>query len=684
MKIIIAEKPSVGRDIAVVVGANESKNGYLEGNGYLVTWAIGHLISLASPEKYLNDDSNKNALPIIPEKFELEVRSNKKTEDLGLVKQLSVIKSAFDRATEIIVATDAGREGELIFRYIYYYLNCKIPFSRLWISSLTEKAITEGLKNLKPGKDYDSLYFAAKARSEADWLIGINASRALSRIALDGIYSLGRVQTPTLKMIVERYKENTEFKKVPFWQINLTLEKEGIQFIATHTEKFSDKQDAENLNLQLQKENDFVISERTTTEKKIKPPLLYDLTNLQKEANRKHSFPAAKTLAIAQSLYEKKLITYPRTGSSYISEDIFDLMPQLLSTAMARAKVRTEILNFSEIPNYCVDNGKVTDHHAILITENEPHELNDEEVKIYEMVLHRMISSFSQECHQEQIKISISVNGYIFECSQTKVINPGWKAIEKGLKDESTEEDEDQFLPLLVKDEVFKNGKLIIIEKSTKPKPLFTEGTLLAAMENAGKEASNDEARKLLKNIGLGTPATRAATIEVLLSRSYILRRKNQIIPTERGIIVYDIVKSMRIANVDLTAEWENAMEKIQTGELKPESFNEAIKIYTKQATEEILSVTIGEQTTCPKCKNAHLRFFKKLVKCSDDHCQWILFKSKADKILTDDQIRNLISTGKTGLIKGFKSKGGKTFDAYLILDNKIEVAFEFKKFAKK
>lgn len=684
MKVIIAEKPSVARDIAVVVRATESKIGYLEGNGYLVTWAIGHLISLAAPEKYLKQEIDKNSLPIIPEKFELEVRSSKKSEDQGLIKQLNVIKGVFDRATEIIVATDAGREGELIFRYIYYYLNCQIPFSRLWISSLTERAITEGLQNLKPGNAYDNLYFAAKARSEADWLIGINASRALSRIALDGIYSLGRVQTPTLKMIVQRYKDNTEFKTIPFWQITLTLEKEGIKFTSIHPEKFSNKQDVENLILQLRKENNSLISDTITTEKKIKPPLLYDLTNLQIEANRKHNFPAAKTLAIAQSLYERKLITYPRTGSSFISEDIFDLIPQLLSTAMARAKVRTEILNLSELPRYCVDNGKVTDHHAILITENEPNELNDEEGKIYEMILIRLISSFSQECHQEQIKISIELGGYIFKCSQTKVITSGWKAVEKEVKDESLEEDENQVLPLLIKDEIFNKSKLAIIEKSSKPKPLFTEATLLTAMENAGKDATSDEGRRLLKNIGLGTPATRAATIEVLISRSYIFRRKNQIIPTERGIIVYDIVKSMRIANVDLTAEWENAMEKIQTGELKPESFTEAINIYTRQATEEILSVKIGNQTTCPKCRSAHLRFFKKLVKCSDDHCQWILFKSKADKTLTDNQVNDLISNGKTGLIKGFKSKGGKTFDAILILNDKKEVAFEFKKDNKK
>lgn len=684
MKIIIAEKPSVARDIAAVVGATESKIGYLEGNGYLVTWAIGHLISLASPEKYLNNQSNKNALPIIPSKFELEVRSNKKNEDSGLVKQLNVIKNVFNRATEIIVATDAGREGELIFRYIYYYLNCKVPFSRLWISSLTEKAITEGLRNLKPGNKYDTLYFAAKARSEADWLIGINASRALSRIALDGIYSLGRVQTPTLKMIVERYKENTEFKKVPFWQIQLNVEKDGTNFNCLLEDKFSKKQDAENILVHLNNGTNYIVSDITKVEKNIKPPLLHDLTSLQKEANRKHCFAAAKTLTIAQSLYERKLITYPRTGSAFISDDIFEMIPKLLSIALTRTSIDIDMLNLSKLPTYCVNNENVTDHHAILITENEPNDLNDEEKKIYEMILKRMIASFSPDSCQEQIKISVSIGDHIFHCKQTKVVYQGWKAIEGKVTEEPPEEEDDQILPPLVKDEILQNGKLAILEKTTKPKPLFTEATLLAAMENAGNEASSDEGRKLLKNIGLGTPATRAATIEILLSRAYIKRQKNQIIPTDRGITVFDIVKSMRIANIDLTAEWENAMEKIQTGELKPESFTEAINIYTRQATEEILSVKIGEQTTCPKCQNAHLRFFKKLVKCSDDHCQWILFKSKAGKMLNDDQIRNLISTGKTGLLKGFTSKSGKTFDAILILNDKKEVTFDFNKKAPK
>jgi DNA topoisomerase-3 len=679
MKVIIAEKPSVARDIARVVGATESKIGYLEGNGFLITWAIGHLISLASPEKYLTNESNKNDLPIIPKKFELEVRSSKKNEDPGLIRQLTVIKNVFNRASEIIVATDAGREGELIFRYIYYYLKCKVPFSRLWISSLTEKAITDGLQKLKKGQDYDTLYFAAKARSEADWLIGINASRALSRIAFDGIYSLGRVQTPTLKMIVERYKENTEFKKVPFWQIQLAAEKGGLAFSLTLSEKFFKNEDAERLLQELKEDNKFSIIDITTIEKNLKPPLLFDLTGLQKTANKKYHFPAAKTLAIAQALYEKKLITYPRTGSTYISDDIFDNMPDLLTQAIQRTTLNVENLNMSQLPKHCVSNENISDHHALIVTENEPKGLNDEESKIYQMVLLRMLASFSAECYQEQIKISASAGNHIFQCSQTKIINPGWKTIETG-DEESSEDEIDQILPAFTKGEVLTNVKLDILERSTKPKALFTEATLLAAMENAGKDASSAEGRSVLKSIGLGTPATRAATIEVLLSRSYIKRQKNQIVPTERGISVFDIVKSMRIANVDLTAEWEDALEKIQSGKLKPESFSEAINIYTQQATEEILSVKIGEQTFCPKCQNAHVRFFKKLVKCSDDHCQWIAFKYKANKILTDDQVRSLVTKGKTELIKGFTNKVGKSFDAFLSLNNNQEITFEFPK----
>ena len=360
---IIAEKPSVARDIARIVGANSKQDGHLEGSGYLVTWAMGHLITLAMPEAYGFSAYKAEDLPIRPNSFQLivrQVRRNKEfVSDPAALKQLKVIRSCFDKADRIIVATDAGREGELIFRYIYQHLGCRKPFDRLWISSLTDKAIREGMANLKPGSHYDNLYHSAKARSEADWLVGINASRALS-IARRGGYSLGRVQTPTLAMVCRRYIENRDFSSVPYWKLSVAAEKEGVSLKAVSNSAFDNEADAQSALAMLREQSQLTV---TSVAKKVghtSPPLLFDLTSLQKEANRKHGFSADKTLSIAQSLYEKKITTYPRTGSRYISEDVFEEVPTLLG------KIGTALP--TPLNRHSVDNGKVTDHHAIIPT----------------------------------------------------------------------------------------------------------------------------------------------------------------------------------------------------------------------------------------------------------------------------------------------------------------------------
>jgi len=374
---IIAEKPSVARDIARIVGATSKQDGYMEGSGYLVTWAIGHLIALAMPEAYGFSAYKREDLPIRPDPFQLIVRQVRKDKeyisDPAALKQLKVIRYCFDKANRIIVATDAGREGELIFRYIYQYLDCHKPFDRLWISSLTDKAIREGLSNLKPSSSYDNLYHSAKARSEADWLVGINASRALS-IARKGGYSLGRVQTPTLAMVCRRYIANRDFSSVLYWKLSILTEKEGMSLKAIGCKDYESEAAAQTALALLRSQSRLTVESVARKITHTSPPLLYDLTALQKDANRRHGFSADKTLSIAQSLYEKKTTTYPRTGSRYISEDIFEEVPVLLRKI---GKTLSNPLN-----RHSVDNAKITDHHAIIPTGETPSGLSTDETTV--------------------------------------------------------------------------------------------------------------------------------------------------------------------------------------------------------------------------------------------------------------------------------------------------------------
>ncbi len=378
MIALIAEKPSVAKDIARIIGATQRNDGYLSGNGYMVTWAFGHLIQLAMPEAYGVANFRRESLPILPPDFQLIPRQVKAEKgykaDPGVLKQLKVIKEVFDKCDRIIVATDAGREGELIFRYIFHYLNCRKPFVRLWISSLTDKAIREGLDNLQPGERYDNLYLSAKSRSEADWLIGINATQALSVAAGQGVFSLGRVQTPTLVMICSRYLENKNFVPVKFWQLKAHTASGGISFTAQSTAKWEQQPEAIAALQRVKDAGQLAVKSVERKETAQEPPLLYDLTTLQKEANTKLNFSADKTLSIAQSLYEKKVMSYPRTGSRYISEDVFDEMPERVALLgqYPRFAGYAAGLDGAALNRRSVNDSKVTDHHALIVTENLP------------------------------------------------------------------------------------------------------------------------------------------------------------------------------------------------------------------------------------------------------------------------------------------------------------------------
>ena len=395
---IIAEKPSVARDIARIVGATSKQDGYMEGCGYVVTWAMGHLITLAMPEAYGFSAYKAEDLPIRPNPFQLVVRQVRKDKeyisDPAALKQLKVIRSCFDKTDRIIVATDAGREGELIFRYIYSYLNCHKLYDRLWISSLTDKAIREGLSNLKPGSSYDNLYYSAKARSEADWLVGINASRALS-IVRKGGYSLGRVQTPTLAMVCRRYIENRDFSSVPYWKLSVLTEKEDLSLKGIGCKDYENEALAQTALATLRSQSQLTVESVVRKVAGTPPPLLYDLTALQKDANRRHGFSADKTLSIAQSLYEKKITTYPRTGSRYISEDVFEEVPVLLR------KIDKALSN--PLNRHSVDNAKVTDHHAIIPTGETPSGLSVDEATIYQMIVTRFLEAFSLPTQRKNV-----------------------------------------------------------------------------------------------------------------------------------------------------------------------------------------------------------------------------------------------------------------------------------------
>jgi len=629
---IIAEKPSVARDIARIVGATTKQDGYLEGCGYVVTWAMGHLIALAMPETYGFSAYKREDLPIRPNPFLLVVRQVRKDKeyvsDPVALKQLKVIHSCFDKADRIIVATDAGREGELIFRYIYQYLDCKKTFERLWISSLTDKAIREGLSNLKPGNCYDNLYHSAKARSEADWLVGINASRALS-IVRKGGYSLGRVQTPTLAMVCRRYIENRDFSSVPYWKLSVHTEKEGLSLKAVGSEDYESEASAQTTLATLRSQSQLTVESVVRKVADTPPPLLYDLTALQKDANRRHGFSADKTLSIAQSLYEKKITTYPRTGSRYISEDVFEEVPVLLR------KIGMPLSN--PLNRHSVDNAKVTDHHAIIPTGETPLGLSADEITIYQMVVNRFIEAFSPNSEEERMQVRFTDGTNIFTWNACRQISLGWKAVQKEqVADAEKKENDDEqvlsLLPNLAEGEILSLVNAEITEHKTKPKPLYTEATLLSAMENAGKEVED--------------------------------------------------VKDKKIANAEMTGAWELALAAIEAGKMPADKFSQGINSYVETICEELLSLSSDQKSypvyRCPKCGQQSVGIYAKVAKCRHETCGFYVFREVCGIHLSEDNIRELISSRRTPILKGLTSKAGKKFNARLVLGEDYTTSFEF------
>ena len=691
MKVVIAEKPSMGRDIARVLGATKACDGYMEGNGYQVTWAFGHLIEIHNPAA--EGKWTAESLPILGDFVLRPVE--------GVKKQLNAIQRLFERADVIVNAGDAGREGELIQRLIYKYLKCKKPVKRLWISSLTDAAIRAGFAGLRPSEEFDSLYDAARARSEADYYIGINATRALTLSVNNGeLFSLGRVQTPTLAIICRRFLEHEHFVPEPFWAIRVKTEKDGIAFTAKPKDTYRDRAQAEADVQRIAGERRLTVAAVEKKEKQENPPLLYDLTSLQKAASKKYGMTPDKVLQLAQSLYEGKYLSYPRTGSCYIPDDVFATIPDLIGKC---SKVAAPGINASyygsrpALSKGSVNAAKVTDHHALLPTGVIPDfgKLTKPEAAIYCMVLARMYEAFHKKCVKDVTSAKLTAGGVELMASGSVIREDGWREVLKreakseGEDEDGDEKEEEVRLPALRQGDALPNLGAELKEDKTKPKPLLTDATLLAYMETAGKDVEDEEAREAMKEGGLGTPATRDSIIKNIIDRGYAVREKKKLLPTTKGLATYEIVKDKVVSSPALTGDWEKKMAQIQAGRLSFEQFMAETKTFARSITAELLEVEAHVKSQreeqnekmplCPKCKQQRLHVFEKGIGCSKE-CGFVLWRTVAGKKLSDAQLAALAGKGATPEIKGFTSKAGKEFSAKLKLDAELKVTFDFNK----
>ena len=681
---ILAEKHSVAKEIAKVLGATtphmDGPTGYYEGSGYRVTWAVGHIVGLLSPEEMGFTGSE---LPMFPDIWKTKIigkkdNTGKYQKDPLKNKQIQYIEKLFNGSSEIIVATDAGREGELIFRYIYEYLGCKIPFRRLWISSLTDEAISNGLKNLKDGHEYDNLSNAAHARSEADWLVGFNASKML-RLATYSptLLSLGRVQTPTLGMICNRYEENINFTPVPYWQIGINVSKDNKSFTAI-SDRFMQEKEAQNAALSVRNGKNVEVVSIETKRTTARPPLLYDLTSLQRKANSAYGLTASDTLEAAQSLYEQKLLSYPRTGSRYIPEDVFKTIPELLKKMQTLSDYGKHAANLDgkKLCRRSVNDSKVTDHHALLPTGNIPKKLNRNEQFIYDLICARVCEAFGEDSIADITNVILSNKGINFKAHGSTPVYLGWKTVSGGNDDDDKKKDDDEIdsgeLPKLNKGDLLPIDNIQVLSKQTKPKPIHTDSSLLGEMETCGKDIDDEDIRNAMKDCGIGTQATRAAVIEEIINKGYVSREKKKLIPTEKGLSVWNMVKGRKISDVKTTGEWERDLALIAKGELDVNIFNRRIREFVKDIIDDLKNncKRIGGEKKCPCCGNA-LAENKWSLNCTNQDCNLKIPKSLFGINLTDADIENLLNNKKTRFIKGFVSpKTGKSFNAALKINN--------------
>lgn len=593
MKVCIAEKPSVARDLAEILGARTRRDGYIEGNGYCVTWVYGHLCSLKDPEDY-----NPNwkywkleDLPIIPAQFGIKLRG-----DEGAQKQFKIIERLISEADEVINCGDAGQEGELIQRWVLLKAKCKVPVKRLWISSLTEEAIREGFNKLKDAKEFDNLFAAGNSRAVGDWVLGINGTRLYTRKygREKMTLSVGRVQTPTLAMIVQRQKEINAFKSEEYWELKTSYRE--TEFLC-QIDRLKSQEKADK-GLAYLKDKPFEVTSFEQKEGKEGNPRLYDLTSLQVDGNKRYGYSAEETLNLIQSLYEKKLVTYPRVDTTYLSEDLHPKIPGILNGLRDYKRFTEELLS-KPIPKLksVFDDKKITDHHAIIPTGIAPSGISPDEQRIYDLITRRFIAVFYPECKVSNTTVLGKVDQLLFKATGKQIIEKGWRVVyedlktkdeSKGKSDSKVKEEEEKILPLFQEGESGPHEPFIHKGKTTAPKP-YTEATLLRAMETAGKMVENEEMREVMKENGIGRPSTRASIIETLFKRKYIEKKKKNIFATETGISLIDTIKNDLLKSPELTGIWEHKLRQIERGTYEPQAFKDELFKMVREITDEVI-----------------------------------------------------------------------------------------------
>ncbi|WEK34982.1 MAG: DNA topoisomerase 3 [Candidatus Pseudobacter hemicellulosilyticus] len=690
MKVCIAEKPSVARDIAAILGAKARKEGYYEGNGYQVTWTFGHFCTLKEPHDYTDQWKfwRLEDLPMIPPSFGIKLIDNS-----GVQKQFKVIEQLVHACEEVINCGDAGQEGELIQRWVLLKAQCTAPVKRLWISSLTEQAIREGFQKLKTADQYDNLYAAGSARAIGDWLLGMNATRLFTKKFAQGktVLSIGRVQTPTLAMIVARQKEINAFTAEEYWELK-TIYRE-TEFTAT-IDRIKAPDRAEK-GLAYLKEHPFEITSFEKKEGKEGNPRLFDLTALQVEANKKYAYSADDTLKYIQNLYEKKLVTYPRVDTTYLSEDLHPKIAGIMQDLTPYAALIAPILE-KPIPKLktVFDDKKVTDHHAIIPTGIFPSSLALEEKRIYDLVARRFIAAFYPECKIANTTVLGKVGQVPFKATGKQILEPGWKEVyANDTSAKKEDEEEEKILPVFEAGESGPHTPRIHQGKTTPPKA-YTEATLLRAMETAGKQVDDEEMRELLKDNGIGRPSTRSNIIETLFRRKYIEKRKKNIYATQTGMDLIDTIRTELLKSPELTGIWEGKLRQIEKGEYAMETFKQELiqmvqdlTVEVKTATYKVISIApdqpakkeedkaekpkkepkpkepkkviVPEEQQCPKCKAHLLKKGHTAYGCANfSVCGFKIPFEVFGKKLTDKQMADLLTKGKTGKAKGWKLPG--------------------------
>lgn len=685
MKLCIAEKPSVAKEIARIVGANSRKDGYFEGNGYLVSWTFGHLCTLKMPDDYYDNWKSWKFeyLPMIPHRFGIKVIEND-----GVKKQFETIERLCKECDEVINCGDAGIEGELIQRWVLTKAQCTKPLKRLWISSLTDEAIKEGFNKLMEGSDFDLLYAAGNARSIGDWLLGMNATRAytLKYANGKGVLSVGRVQTPTLALIVGRHKEIQNFNPEPFWELKTTYRE--VIFNATQG-RFLVKEEAAEF-LEKIKEDDFEILSFTKKKGKEAPPRLFDLTSLQVECNKKFGFTADETLQYIQKLYERKLVTYPRVDTTFLPNDMYPKVKGILEKLKPYENFTKQIVGEPIRKSKKVfDDKKITDHHAIIPTGVSPSGLILHDKQVYDLITRRFIANFFPDCIVSNTTVLGEAGGVEFKATGKVIVEPGWRELypKKGIE---AEIDEGQIMPTFEKGERGPHEP-DLLEKQTQPPKQFTEATLLRAMETAGKQVDDDELSELMKENGIGRPSTRANIIETLFKRKYVLRQRKNLVPTVTGIQLIDTIQNELLKSVELTGLWEKKLRQIENGEYEVKLFLEEMKEMVTKVVHEVWHerkqlITIEEDEVkekvknekvkskkekgsnssdkliCPKCKKGSILKGNSAYGCSEYKagCTFKVEFNQYGKKLTAKQVDSLISKQKSGKITGFLLDGKK------------------------